>query len=150
MNEKPTSESIDFVARHYRRRAFSANRAWRRIVNRNTHWWNTRWAAAVAAVFALSATAATIVAYYSSRSQQAAEISPVENVLTPDVDSIRKVDFTDMPLDSVAVRIERIYGVELIGLPDENPSVTVSFEGNADDLVSLINESVGTNISIRK
>ena len=57
-----------------------------------------------------------------------------------------------MPLSSVVAEIENAYNVEISGLDetDRDQRLTLSYEGNAAELVSAINEILGTQLTVEQ
>ena len=53
-----------------------------------------------------------------------------------------------MPLSKIVGTIERVYGVNVIGLPKNDPSLTLYFKGDAQQLVNEINSLLGTQLKI--
>lgn len=53
-----------------------------------------------------------------------------------------------MPLSKIAGTIERVYGVTVTGLPKNDPSLTLYFMGDAQQLVNEINSLLGTQLKI--
>lgn len=58
------------------------------------------------------------------------------------------IDFTDAPLGDVVKDIERIYGVKISNIPTETYSLTLHYEGDASELVTIINELLNINLQI--
>lgn len=148
--DKKMNESVEFVARYYRKDAFSARRGWRQLGLTSFQWWRTRWAAAAAVIVALTATAG-IYAYIVSSPSEARqpEAAPVTEKVTPIEVVSRKIEFTDAPLADVVKEIERVYEVHVVNVPEKGDyRLTLSYEGTAKDLVETINELLGTSLGI--
>lgn len=58
------------------------------------------------------------------------------------------VEFDNMPLSKIAGTIERVYRVTVTGLPKNDPSLTLYFKGDAQQLVNEINSLLGTQLKI--
>lgn len=138
--------NIDFVARHYRRGAFSAKAGWRRLGISSPLRWYRRVAAAVAVAAVLGATATFIYRQYDAESRP----DVVLEVQTRSRYAVRAIDFDDAPLSVVVAEIEAVYGVKVAGLPDDADSYTLTlhYEGNADELVAAINDILDTGMYI--
>lgn len=148
--DKKMNESVEFVTRYYRKDAFSARRGWRQLGLAYPQWWHTRWAAAVAVIVALTATAG-IYAYISSfhSATRQPEVTTVSGTPATGVDVSRKIEFTDAPLADVVKEIERVYEVHVVNVPEKGDyRLTLSYEGTAKDLVETINELLGTSLGI--
>lgn len=62
---------------------------------------------------------------------------------------MKRIEFADTPLDSVANRIEEVYGVKVHGRNStDTMRLTLSYEGTAQDLVEAINLTLDTHLSI--
>ena len=146
-------KDIDFVARHYRRGAFSSRQAWHRM-----HLWRSgslrqlRVAAAIAMFVAITATAAILIRneYFANDSHSGYSDSPTEAVASEYVE--RTIDFDDVPLPVVLNRISEVYGVEIENLPADAASyhLTLHYEGNAIELVETINDILDTEMAIKE
>lgn len=140
-------DNIDFVARHYRRGAFSAKAGWRRLGIRPVYSIYKKIAAAVAVTVVLSATAAFVYHNYAvdRRNVPADVAEPVQPQYV-----VRAIDFDDAPLPVVVAEIKKVYGVEVGNMPEDAESYRLSlhYEGNAVDLVATINELLDTNMTI--
>lgn len=61
------------------------------------------------------------------------------------------LEFDDAPLDEVVERIENTYNVRIIDLPsDRSQRLTLSFEGNVEELVDAINEVLSTDMKVEE
>lgn len=147
MDEK----DIKFVARHYRKGAFSAGTAWRKMGLAPHSWWSkARIAAAFAGLVVVSVTAAVIANSHSDTDKPAAEsvTTQPENTLT----AVRTIDFENAALTTVVAEINVVYGVEVINLPVDADSCRLSlhYEGNVCDLIEHINEILDTDLVIKQ
>lgn len=138
--------NIDFVARHYRRGAFSAVSAWCRLGIVSPARWYKRAAAAVAVTAVLGATAAFLYRQYDTSS----EIHAVPEVQVESRYTVLVIDFDNAPLTEVVDRIESVYGVKVTGMPScpDTYMLTLHYEGNADDLITAINDILDTHMGI--
>lgn len=76
---------------------------------------------------------------------------PTENITTPAPSStpeIKRIEFDNRPIAVVAAEIEKVYGVKLGNVPDDDIRLSLSYEGTAADLVDTINDLLGTEIEI--
>lgn len=142
---------ISFVARHYRKGSFSADKAWSALaIPSASKWRRLRVAAAVAVVVVLSATAAVIYNHY----EHTAALPETEDALiqAPQSETVRVIDFEDANLPVVVAKIREMYNVEIYNLPDdaEDYRLSLHYEGTADDLVMTINYLLGTELKIRQ
>lgn len=145
------SDEIKFVARHYRKGRFAVDPALRRIVPGQTSWWTkARIAAASIAVVVISATAAVVIHNMQSTDSPATIKQETKPAMQYDKFAVRVIDFEDTPLPVVVDKINEIYGVDVVGLPDnaDEYHLSLHYEGTADDLVETINEILGTDIAI--
>lgn len=146
-----SDNDIKFVASRYRKGAFSTEKAWRRMSLAPQRWWTKfRIAAAVAGIVFMSATAAIVIHTYSApESSEAESVIVLEEKLPTKV--IKAIDFDNAALSTVVEEINKVYGVEVANLPDDDSHhLTLHYEGNACDLIDRINEILGTNLEIRQ
>lgn len=144
-------EDIKFVATHYKRHAFSADKAWKRLgIAPRRSWTRFRTAAAVAAIVALAASATIVYRQFIEVKTPKAETAapaPAKAAL-----AVKVIDFEQTPLPKVVERIKEVYGVEVTGVP-ENPEeyvLSLRYEGNVRDLVDAINEILGTKMKVKE
>ena len=143
-------KNIDFVARHYRKGSFSTDKGLKAIGFGAVGRWNRlKVAAAVAVIVVLSASAVLIYNRYvpSQTDLTSEESEVVQQSLS---EAVRIIDFEDTPLPDVVDRIKDVYGVEIENLPVDADRYTLSlrYEGTADDLVETINDILGTEMII--
>lgn len=142
--------NLKFVANHYRKGAFNTRSAWRRMAlsPRSDRRW-LRYAAAAVAGIALTATA-TLLIHNGSNSVPATSDAPVleQPAMTA---GVYAVDFDNVPLPEVVNRIDEIYGVHVIGLPDDADTyrLTLHYEGDVAGLMEVINEILDTQLAIQ-
>lgn len=150
-------KDIDFVARHYRRGLFDANRAWKAFGLRRSGIFR-RWqiAASVAVLVAFGAVAAVVIV---TRPDIAPQPQPATRQHVPTtiqapaahINESIAIDFDDAPLSDVVVRIEKAYGVTVENVPSDaaDQHLTLHFEGNAADLIDTINALLGTEMTVQ-
>lgn len=142
------SKDIDFVARHYRKGLFSVQAGWRRLgIGTTVRDRRLRIVAAIAAMVILSGTAAII--YRNNRAEEVQEQSvPVRTVRT--LDEVKVIDFEDASLTDVVSKIESTYDVKVVGLPEspEGYRLSLHYEGTPVDLITTINEILGTRMTV--
>lgn len=140
-------ESLSFVVRFYRRGAFRptmlfvAPQRWRRM--------------AVAASVAFGIVVASACVYLlttnapvSETIEKTPETAVATTVEAPHTVS-RRIKFDDAPLTRVVDEIETVYGVEVSPVADNDTTrLTLSYEGNAADLLDTINELLGTDLRL--
>lgn len=139
---------IDFVAKHYRRGLFSARTAWRGLgIGPSAFWRRMRVAAAVAAVVAVSATAAIIYREYSA--PEAVQQDVPAKVCSP-LEEVKAIDFENAPLAEVVDKIEAVYGVKVENLPSDADGYALSlhYVGSPVELVDVINDILGTRMTV--
>lgn len=154
MNSKNTKfdEEVEFVAKHYRKGAFRRGGfvvpevlRHRRVAR--------RWIAAASCAVVLSASA-YFISQVAFKPVSKPEPSRVETVSVKSVaaepDAIRRIEFNDAPLSTVAAEVERVYGVELENISDPDVRITISYEGTAADFVETVNELLGTHIIVKR
>ncbi len=142
------NKEIDFIARRYRKGRFGADAGWNRLgIAPVSHWKRYRVAAAVAATVVLSATAALIYQEYKNvdvpkQTVEAPAVSPLAEV--------RVIDFENASLTDVVRKIEEVYGVKVENLPEQGDEYELSlhYEGTPTDLVSVINDILGTQMTV--
>lgn len=150
-------KDIKFVTHHWRKGAFSTDKAWNRLgIGRVSVWsgfrrTKMRIATAVAAVVVLGATAAIVI--HRSTYAPAPEIeTAMESSFETRVAAVKVIEFDNAPLSDVAEEIHKVYGIEVIGLPDDADSIRLSlrYEGNVCGLVESINDILDTNLKINE
>lgn len=141
-------KGIGFVARHYREGMFSVKDGWRRLgIGMSMRMRRYRIAAAVSAVVVLSASAAIIYHEYRGES----EPQHVQTVQTVNpMAEVKVIDFENAPLPEVVEKIESVYGVKVMGMPEspEHYELSLHYEGTPTDLISTINEILGTQMTV--
>lgn len=141
-------KEIGFIARHYREGMFSVKNGWRRLgIGMSVRMRRYRIAAAVSAVVVLSASAAIIYHEYRGES----EPQHVQTVQTVNpMAEVKVIDFENAPLPEVVEKIESVYGVKVMGMPEspEHYELSLHYEGTPTDLISTINEILGTQMTV--
>lgn len=144
-------DDIDFVARHYRKGLFSADRSWKRlgIVTSGT-WRRFRTVAAAVALVVISATAFVVYRHVDFNHEQPSD-STHREIISP-AHTVRAIDFEDAPLPEVVAEIESLYGVRVANVPDDSEEYHLSlhYEGNAIDLVETINDILSTEMIVEE
>lgn len=157
----------DFVSRHYREGAFRPTL--RFGTSLRGFMTPKRWAAAI--LIAVTLTAGAMICYRILRTEPAPQPVPVERpvpapapvaepepvpepekpepVPEAEPEVVSRIEFDDTPVSVVARKVEEVYGVRLGNLPADDPAVTISYEGNAADLVETLNELLGSEIVIK-
>ena len=141
-------KGIGFVARHYREGMFSVKDGWRRLgIGMSVRMRRYRIAAAVSAVVVLSASAAIIYHEYRGESEPQ-HVQTVQTVNT--MAEFKVIDFENAPLPEVVKKIESVYGVKVMGMPEspEHYELSLHYEGTPTDLISTINEILGTQMTV--
>jgi hypothetical protein len=152
MEKDKFDNSLNFVSRHYRANAFSTKEGLEKIGIGEHRWWKQRWvaAAAVGVVLAASAAVYSIVQTVPQGSDEVPVVEQqIDNSVKP-AEIVKKITFEDADLATVVNEIEKVYDVKIVNMPDKEYHVTLSYEGNAADLVDTINELLGTNLKISK
>lgn len=144
------SNEIDYIARRYRKGRFSANAGWRRLnIAPSIKCRRFRVAAVVAATVIISATAAILYREYSinDASQQT---MPVKTVTVSPLAEVKVIDFENAPLQEVINKIESVYSVKVENIPahPDEYELSLHYEGTPADLISVINEILGTNMTV--
>lgn len=147
---------VDFIARHYRKGKFSPYAGWRRLgIAPPYKWRRYRVAAAVAATVVLSAAATILYREYQTHrvynaddaAQQSEPVIP--DAVTP-LAEVRVIDFENAHLPDVVEKIESVYGVKVNGIPasPEEYVLSLHYEGTPADLISVINDILGTQMTV--
>lgn len=139
---------VDFIARRYRKGRFSPDAGWRRLgIAPVSVWRRYRIAAAVAATVILSATATILYREYHLNDVPQQTI-PVETV-SP-LAEVKVIDFENAPLPEVVKKIESVYGVKVNDVPasPEKYVLSLHYEGTPTDLISVINDILGTEMTV--
>lgn len=154
-NRKKTEESIDFVSGYFEEGALMPREGWRRflLTHRIGH---MRRNIAAACIGAAILTATASIYYFTSSTHPQQQIK-TERITTPSEPAsafepmkMVKIEFADATLQEVVAEIEKIYGVKVGNVPREEMRLTISYEGNAYDVIETINELLETNLVIEK
>lgn len=149
--KKERIESLTFVTEHFKEGALLAHNGWRRF-KLSHHFSNFRRniAAASVAVAVFAATAS--ICYYSFLNPSHTTDDTKSGVVieTPNTAEakIERIHFQNVPLKDVVAEIERVYGVTITNVPEEQIRVTISYEGTSSEVVETINELFETNLII--
>lgn len=143
-------KDIMFVAQHYRRGLFKTSQALRRVKGTDAVWWTrSRIAAAAVVAVIFTATAALIIhnSYFVETDSQA---TYRQDIVQPEADIVRAIDFEGAPLTAVVDRIREVYGVEVVNLPENADELHLSlhYEGSAAELIETINDILDTDMKI--
>ena len=148
MQKEKFDDSLNFVSRHYRANTFSAKEGLEKLDIGKRQWWRYRGAAAAIVGVVLVASAA-IYSVVSPRLNGRDDVKVEQTDVAKDTKSeVKKIIFVDADLLTVVNEIEKVYGVKVENLPSKEYRLTLSYEGNAADLVDTINELLGTNLKI--
>lgn len=149
------NEDIDFIAENYRDGVFSPEIGWRMLRQRlGIRRKRLGIAAAVAAVIALSASAAVFMHYHYKESRPDTQI-PVSLVDdTPMEESLnsKTIVFENSSLTEVVETLESEFDVRIVNLPQnaEEYVLTLRYEGTIEELISAINETLGTRLTLEE
>ncbi|MDE6297336.1 MAG: hypothetical protein K2L89_05765 [Muribaculaceae bacterium] len=154
MNDRTDMEdnNIDFVAKHYRKDAFSSEKALPRMgfaINRR--WRHFRIAAVVVSIVTVTAVASIIIHNEYTSEKEVIEVLE-QPVVKGDLTAVKVIDFDNASLPVVIEEIKKIYGVEVIGVPDnaESYHLSLHYEGNVTDLVETINEILELHLTLEQ
>ncbi len=142
-------KSFEFVVKHYRSGAFKPSTVFVRV----GRWrpWTIAASIAGAVLVAAAMVYTTVITPQSSEPTATEQVEQVtaEPEVVVNTQAVKRIDFEDAPLSDVVKAIESTYGVKVTGLsPDDTNRLTLSYEGNAADLVETINELSGTNLRV--
>lgn len=149
INMSKMEKSFEFVTRYYRPGAFRPTTVFVKI----RHWRPITVAASIAGVVLV---AAAMVYTLTMQPSQAPEtpttvVEPTQQSYIEQAPEsvVKRIEFTDEPLAVVVQAIEETYGVKVSGLEaDDDTRLTLSYEGNAIDLVETINDLTGKDLSV--
>lgn len=144
-------KEISFVAKHYRKGSFYVDKAWASLgILSPSKWRGLRVAAAIAVAVVLSATAAIIYNHYEPSAARSETENTVEALSPREV--VRVIDFEEATLPVVVEKIREVYGVEIVNLPEKADEYRLSlrYEGTAEDLLTTINDLLGTELKIEE
>lgn len=145
-------KDIDFVARHYRKGAFSAEKALHRMgFTLRKRWKPFRIAVAVVSIATVTAVASVII-HNEYASREATPEIVVQPAMKEDLKAVRGIDFDNAPLPVVIEEIKAVYGVEVTDLPEDASTyhITLHYEGNVGDLLDTVNEILDTKLKIKE
>lgn len=141
-------ENLNFVANHYRKGKFNADRGWKRIgiVRR---FWNGKRISAAAAVGVVVVSAAAFAVYENYFSETTPQQEVITNTAYPAY-MVKAIDFENAPLPSVIESIENTYEVRITNIPEdaERYNLSLHYEGNAFDLIETINDILDINLMV--
>lgn len=144
------NKEVDFIARRYKKGRFSPDAGWRRLgIAPVSIWKRHRVAAAVAATVILSATATILYREYRLEDVPQ-QTMPVKTQTISPLAEVKVIDFENAPLPEVVKKIESVYGVKVEGVPasPEEYELSLHYEGTPTDLISVINEILGTQMTV--
>lgn len=147
MNE---GKNIEYVAKHYRKGKFNADRGWKRLGIVRQFWnWKRISAAAAVGVVVVSAAAFAVYENYF------AETTPQQKVITNTASPaymVKAIDFESAPLPRVIESIENTYEVRISNVPEDADDFNLSlhYEGNAFELVETINDILDINLTVEE
>lgn len=145
-----TEESLRFVTRHFEDDTLLPRTGWEQFISTH-HISSFRHNIAAACIGAVVLAASASIYYFTTRPESTA---PVENVVTPAETAvapelrIERIEFHDAPLKEVVAEIERVYGVTIGNVPEEDINITISYEGTAQDVVETINDLLNLNLTV--
>lgn len=150
---KKIDESLDFVSRYYEEDSLMPRQGWYRF--RLTHSmpkWRRNVAAACIGAVVLVASASVYYVMTSSTSEreEPGVVTTVVETTEQNPYKVVKIQFTDAALKDVVKEIEKAYGVKITNVPAEETRLTISYEGNAYDVVETINDLLGINLKIEE
>lgn len=144
------NKEVDFIARRYKKGRFSPDAGWNRLgIAPVSKWRRYRVAAAVAATVILSATATILYREYRMEDVPQ-QTMPVKTQTISPLAEVKVIDFENAPLPEVVKKIESVYGVKVEGVPasPEGYVLSLHYEGTPTDLISVINDILGTEMSV--
>lgn len=144
------NKEVDFIARRYKKGRFSPDAGWHRLgIAPVSIWRRYRVAAAVAATVILSATATILYREYRLEDVPQ-QTMPVKTQTISPLAEVKVIDFENAPLPEVVKIIESVYGVMVEGVPasPEEYVLSLHYEGTPTDLISVINEILGTQMTV--
>lgn len=62
----------------------------------------------------------------------------------------RRIEFNDAALKDVIKKVEEVYQVEIVNIPESNMHLTLSYEGTAEELIDAVNEIAGTEMEVKR
>ncbi len=145
-------EEVSYIAKRYRRGKFSADKGWKRLNLKPALKWNGfKIAAVISSVVVLSATAAIVYHQYGVNVPQDKTVQETVISDTPIV-VVKVINFENTPLPTVISKIEEVYGVEVVNIPEnaEQYCLSLHYEGNAIDLLATINDILETQMSVKE
>ncbi|MCM1110061.1 MAG: DUF4974 domain-containing protein [Clostridium sp.] len=148
-------ESLDFVVRHYRENSFIPKPL--AMVGFRRPWYRRPAAAAAAVAVVLAASACAIYFVNTVQSVPATVEPAVQTAVSPLVETALpaspttslRIEFDDASLADVVKHIEQTWDVKIGNLPKEDYRLTLSYEGNAADLIETINELLNIDLRIK-
>lgn len=150
---KKIDESLNFVSRYYEDGSLMPRQGWYRF--RLTHSmpkWRRNVAAACigAVVMVASASVYYVMTSSTSEREEPGMVTTVVETTEQTPYKVAKIQFTDAALKDVVKEIEKTYGVKVANVPEEETRLTISYEGNAYDVVETINDLLGINLKIEE
>lgn len=153
INREKFKESVDFTSRYFEEGAYTPKILFKSSeVFRDRKRSALRWVAACIAGVTLTATAVLVIYQVNSYKQSPTEVQSehIQPTVAIPVDQVIHLEFSDASLADVVKGVEDAYGVKLYNVPEEDMYLTLSYEGNAEDFVSAVNDVLGTDIKIER
>lgn len=154
-------KSLDFVARHYRKGAFPEDTSFMTGlmsgISASHRAFRRRLIIAAASAACVIVAVAAVITFINRPAPEPAQPVIVEQTQpetnpAPEkrsVDEVVRLEFSNATLAEVITKIEETYDLKVTNLPEDmNQRLTLSYEGNAADLIVSINEVLGTNLKI--
>lgn len=143
--------NIEFVAKHYRKGKFNADKGWNRLglAGRFRNWKRISAAAAVGVVVV---SAAAFAVYENYRAESTPQQTEIISTSSASAYMVKAIDFENAPLPKVIESIENTYGVRISNIPEdaEDCNLSLHYEGNAFELVETINDILDINLKVEE
>lgn len=142
--------NIEFIAKHYRKGKFNANREWKRLGIAGK-FWNLKRISAAVAVGVVVVSAAAFAVYENYFVDTAPHQDVIDNTVTAAY-MVKAIDFENAPLTKVIESIENTYEVRITNIPEDATDFNLSlhYEGNAFELVETINDILDIDLKIEE
>lgn len=150
-HKKDFENSLSFVISHYEQGQFDEKAVWRKIMGSRFKFLDRRWIAAASIAFVLGASAFvySVVSIRTNQPEMQKEVLTNTSTSLQKESVTEKITFNNAPLEEVISKIEDLYGVEILNKPTQEITVTISYEGTAEEVVDILNETFNIDLKLK-
>lgn len=145
---KTNENSFNFIVRHYKKGAFAHRKGVWNYTN-GFPWWKRHIVAATISLFILTISTFAAIYFTSDKpdtpAKQTVEVKraiPETSLSTP-----MRIEFEDAPVSEIVKAIEDTYNISIKDVPSTEKKLTISFEGDCDDILDMLNQLLDSKMS---